>query len=268
MLVTVTVLDREQRSVTGLRADNFELLDDQSRQSIKYFSTEDGPIALAVVLDASGSMAPRFDEARSALLDLIHSSNPQDDFSVIMVSDKPRLALDPGDSLDEFQRSVESFRPGGQTALWDGMMLGVEELRRSSLPRKAMIVISDGGDNHSRITEGKLKAVLREADDEVYAVALRDPYASRREEKEGPMQLDELTSVTGGRVLSASGTDGISHALEQVNRELRDQYVLGYYPSAQGRDGEWHKVKVRVSGPPIHDRLQICARKGYYKVAE
>jgi Ca-activated chloride channel homolog len=268
VLMTVTVLDRSERSVSGLRAGSFEVLDDKNRQNIKYFSNQDDPIALAVVLDASASMAPRFEEARRALLELIDTSNPQDDFNVILVGDKPRVALDASDSLDDFRQAVASFQPDGQTALWDGMMLGVRQLHQSSLPRKAMIVISDGGDNHSRITERELKSILRESGVEVYAIALSDPYASRREEKIGPLQLQEVTSLTGGRELSAFGAAGISRAIAQIGRELRDQYVIGYYPSHQGRDGKWHKVKVSLNASTAHDHLRIYARQGYYKPAE
>jgi len=268
VLVSVTVLDRAERSVSGLRADSFQLLEDKSYQTIKYFSNQDEPVALAVVLDASASMAPRFEDARKALLKLIDTSNPQDDFNIILVADQPRVALDSTGSLDDFRREVESVQPNGETALWDGMMLGVRQLRKSSIPRKAMVVISDGGDNHSRVSERELKSLLQEADVEVYAVALVNPLASRKEERIGPLQLDEVTSVTGGRVLSAFGPIEISRAVEQIGRELRDQYLLGYYPSHHSRDGKWHKLKVNLNRPQAPDRLRIYARKGYYKPAE
>jgi Ca-activated chloride channel family protein len=143
------------------------------------------------------------------------------------------------------------------------MYLGVKELKNSRYPRKAMVVISDGGDNHSRYTESELRSLLQEADVEVYAIGMFDRFATRLEEKRGPLQLEEVTSVTGGRVFSAHDAVELSRAATQISRELRNQYVLGYYPSNRRRDGKWRRLKVHLAGSASAASFRLYARKGY-----
>jgi len=268
VMVTVTVLDRKERSVTGLSSDQFSVLEDKASQAIRYFSNEDEPIALAVVLDSSASMAARFEDVRQAMSEMIDASNVNDEFRIIGVGDTPRVEVDPSDSLEDFQSALASLQPKGQTALWDTMMLALKKLRNASFQRKAMVVISDGGDNHSRLTEQQLKSRMKEAGVQMYAIGMYDPFASRREERLGPLELDELTSVSGGRMISVRNRAEILGAVRQISRELREQYVLGYYPSRPDRDGKWHKVKVTLTGVSNPRDLRVFARKGYFQPAD
>jgi Ca-activated chloride channel family protein len=268
VLVNVTVLDRANRAVTGLGPTNFAVLDDKNAQVVRYLANVDEPISLVVVLDASASMAPKLEQARKAFTELVNTSNPQDDFGLIIVSDKPRVALHFGDSISEIQASVDALQPEGATALWDGMYLGVQELKKSHYQRKAMVVISDGGDNHSRYTESELKSLLEEADVEVYAVGMFNRFAPRLEEKKGPLQLDEVTSVTGGRVFSVHDPEELLRAVTQISHELRNQYVLGYYPNNRRRDGKWRKLKVQLAGSASQPSFRLYAKKGYYAPTE
>jgi Ca-activated chloride channel family protein len=228
----------------------------------------DEPLSLVVVLDASASMAPKMQEARTALTELVNRSNPQDDFALIIIGDTPRVALRFDDSPSDMQRVAEALQPDGSTALWDGMYLGIKELKNSRYQRKAMVVISDGGDNHSRYTESELRSVLKEADAEVYAIGLFNPYATRVEEKKGPRQLDEVTSAAGGRVLSAHDSLELSRAAAQISYELRSQYVLGFYPSHHSRDGKWRRLKVQLAGSASQAAFRLYAKKGYYASME
>ena len=264
VLVNVTVLDSAGRAVTGLGPTSFAVLDEKSPQVIRYLSSVDEPISVVVVLDASASMGPKIQEEREAFAELINESNPKDDFGLIVVNDEPRVALHFDDSTDESQRAVEALQPNGSTSLWDGMYLGIRELKNSRCQRKAMVVISDGGDNHSRYTESELKSLLKESDVEVYAIGTFDRYATRLEEKRGPLQLDEVSSVTGGRVFSVHDAAEISRAVTQISHELRNQYVLGYYPSNRVRDSRWRKLKIRLTESAPQGRLRLYAKKGYY----
>ena len=268
VMVTVTVLDRSERSVSGLSADQFSVLEDKASQTIRYFSNEDEPIALAVVLDSSASMASRFEDVKLAASELIDTSNPQDEFHIVAVGDTPQVEVTPGDSLDDFLSSLGYLRPAGQTALWDTMMLALKQLRTAPLQRKAMVVISDGGDNHSRITEQELKFKLKEAGVQMYAIGIYDPFAYRKEERLGPFELDELTSASGGRMISVRNRAEILSAVRRISRELRDQYVLGYYTSRPERDGKWHKVKVTLTGISNPRELRVFSRKGYFQPAD
>jgi Ca-activated chloride channel family protein len=268
ILVDVTVLDREGRTVSGLEPANFAVLDERDPQVIRHLSNVDEPMSLAVVLDTSASMASKVRESRDAVTELFNASNPQDDFSLIIVGDEPRVALHFDDSAIDIQRIVNALQPEGATALWDGMYLGIETLKNSRYQKKAMVVISDGGDNHSRYTESEVKSLLKEGSVAMYAIGTFDPYATRIEEKRGPLQLDEVTSVTGGRVLSAHSSADLSRAVTQISRELRNQYILGYYPSNRGRDGKWHKLKVQLAGSSSRRSFRLYAKKGYYAPAE
>jgi len=268
VLVNVTVLDQAGRAVSGLALTNFAVTDQKNRQTIKYLSNEDEPISLVVVLDVSASMATRVQQERRAFSDLVSTSNPQDDFCLIVVSDKPRIALHFDDPTSDMAPVVNTLQPDGTTALWDGMYLGIKELKAARHQRKAMVVISDGGDNHSRYTESELRSLLKEADAEVYAIGLFDRYATRIEEKKGPLQLDEVTSVTGGRVFSVHDAAQLSRAVTQISYELRNQYVLGYYPSDRSRDGKWRKLDIRLAGSASQAKLRLYTKKGYYAASE
>jgi Ca-activated chloride channel family protein len=266
--VNVTVLDHAGRVVTGLEATNFAVLDDKNPQTVRYMSQVDEPISLVVVLDASASMAARMQEARKALTELINTSNAHDDFGLIVVHDEPQVALHVDDSASGIPGTVDALQPDGFTALWDGIYLGIRELGNSRYHRKAMIVISDGGDNHSRYTESQVKAVLEEADVEVYAIGLFDRNAKRLEERMGPLQLDEVTSVTGGRLFSVHDSAELTRAVTQISYELRNQYVLGYYPSNRSRDGKWRKLKIHLAGMTSQAKFRLYAKKGYYAPAD
>jgi Ca-activated chloride channel family protein len=268
VLVNVSVLDQAGRAVTGLAPSNFSVLDGKNPQTVRYLSNVDEQIALMVILDASASMAAKVQEERHAFTELVNTSNPQDDFGLILVRDEPRIALDFDASAGEIQGTVDAIRAEGSTALWDAMYLGVKELKNSRYQRKAMVVISDGGDNHSRYTESQLKSLLKEADIEVYAIGMFDRYATRIEEKKGPLQLDDVTSVTGGRVFSAHDPVELSHAVTQISHELRNQYVLGYYPNDRNRDGKWRRLKIRLTGWASQAKIRLYARKGYYAPTE
>jgi Ca-activated chloride channel family protein len=275
VLVNVTVLDHAGRAVMGLEPTNFSVLDDKNPQVVRYLSNVDEPISLVVVVDASASMARKIGETRKAVTELVNTSNPQDDFGLIVVSDEPRVVLHFDGAASEIQRTVDALQPEGFTALWDGMYLGIKELKKSRHQRKAMVVISDGGDNHSRYTEPELRSLLKEADVEVYAIGVFDPCvqyirtcAITLEEKVGPLQLDEVTSVTGGRVFSAHDSVELSRAVTQISHELRNQYVLGYYPSDRSRDGKWRRLKVHLAGSASHASFRLYAKKGYYAPSE
>ena len=261
VLVNVTLTDSHDRLVHDLRASDFLLADDKNPQHIRYFSSEDSPISVAVILDTSGSMANKFEQARSAAIEFFRHSNPQDEFAVVAFAETPRLLADFTGSLNDIESVLQPIQPGGETALWDAVYLGLQEMRRARYGKKAVLVISDGGDNHSRYTQGEIKSVLREADVQVYAIDIFEPYPKRREEASGLLALDEVASTTGGRVFLTHDSNELNRAVRQISDELRNQYVLGYLPDKTKRDGKWHKIKVEMTKPR---KLRIYAKKGYY----
>ena len=263
VLVNVTVTDSEDRFVSNLQARDFSVLDGKHPQEIRYFSSEDAPMSVAVILDTSRSMRNNLEQARSAAMEFFRYSNPQDEFAVVAFADAPRLQADFTDSTADIEAALQPIQADGYTALWDAIYLGLREMRNARFGKKALLVISDGGDNHSRYTQGELKSVLKEADVQVYAIDIFERYPKTPEEKSGLLALDEVTSVTGGRVFLTHGADELHRAVRQISEELRTQYVLGYSLSQSARDGKWHKLKVGLNRPKSQ-KLRIYAKTGYY----
>ena len=283
VLVNVTVVDRHDRVVNGLDKSDFSVFDDGTARSLKYISIGNEPASVVLIFDASASMEKMVGGARSAVRRLFEESAAQDEFSVIVVNDQPRVAFEFGDPVANMAEVVNSVPAVGKTALWDGVYLGLEQLRHSRRQKKAMIVISDGGDNHSRYTETELKRVVEELDVRLYAMVLGiaypapprarsvgvfDPHAQEFEQQTGAAQLDELSAATGGRLFSVGKSAEISRAAAQISREIQSEYVLGYYAGPDVHDGKWHKLKVRLSRKPSTARLRVYAKKGYYATAQ
>jgi Ca-activated chloride channel family protein len=263
VLVNVTVTDSEDRLVNNLQASDFAVRDGNRFQQIRYFSSEDAPISVAIILDTSRSMRNNLEQARSAAMEFFRYSNPQDEFAVVTFADTPRLLADFTDSPGDIEAALQSVPADGYTALWDAIYLGLREMRKARYGKKALLVISDGGDNRSRYTEGEIKSILKEADVQLYAIDIFEKYPKTPEEKSGLLALDEVTSVTGGRVFLTHDVNELHRVVKQISDELRTQYVLGYSLGPSGRDGKWHKVKVELNGAKSR-KLRIYAKKGYY----
>ena len=264
VLVPVTITDAMDRVVLGLGRSNFKVFEGKQPQEIKHFSSEDAPVSLGVVLDVSGSMVSKIERAREAVVELLKASNPQDEFFVIMFSDTPQLVQDFTQKIEEAQAQLLFARPKGQTALLDAIYLGINKMKEAKYHRKALLVISDGGDNHSRYTENEVKSVVKEADVLIYSVGIFDHESHTIEERLGPLLLSEISDVTGGRTYTLDNPNDLPLITQRIGVELRNQYVLGYRPTAID-DGKWRKIKVNLTYlpkglPPLHVR----AKSGYY----
>ncbi len=167
------------------------------------------------------------------------------------------------DSLEDIESVLRPIQAGGHTGLWDAIYVGLREMRKARYGKKALLVISDGGNNHSRYTEGEIKSVLREADVQLYAIDIFERYPKTPEERSGLLALDEVTSTTGGRVFLTHDSNELHRAVRQISEELRTQYVLGYPLDQSARDGKWHKIKVELNVAKSR-KLRIHAKKGYY----
>jgi Ca-activated chloride channel family protein len=267
VLINVTVTDSHDRLIHDLKANDFSLVDGKEPQRIRYFSSEDAPISVAVILDTSGSMGNKIDQVCSAAIEFFRSSNPQDEFAVVSFADKPRLLAHFTDPLEDIESVLRPIQPGGPTALWDAMYVGLNAMRTARYGKKALLVISDGGDNYSHYTQSEIKSVLREADVQVYAIGIFESSPKTPEEKSGRWALDEVTGATGGRLFVAHDSNDLQRAVRQINDELRTHYVLGYVPDKSTRDGKWHKIKVAMNATKSR-KLRIYAKKGYYSPVE
>jgi Ca-activated chloride channel family protein len=267
VVVNVTVTDPFDRIVTGLEQDNFQVYDEKVEQKIVAFSTEDAPISVGLIFDCSGSMGDKIQKSKEAALQFFKTSNPQDEFMLVSFSDRPDMISGFTAKYENLQDRLLTVKSGGRTALLDAIYLGLSEMKKATTNRRALLVISDGGDNHSRYTENDIKRAVKESDVQIYAVGVFEPVASRArtaEEAGGPGLLAELAEVSGGRMFSVDNTNELPDIAEKISIELRNQYVLGYKPSNLVRDGRWRRIKVKLNPPKGLPPLQIYARTGYY----
>ena len=267
VIVPVTVTDPYDRIVTGLSEDNFEIYDDKVRQKILSFTTEDAPISVGMVFDTSGSMSDKIQKSKEAALEFFKTSNPEDEFMLISFSNRPYLVSAFTDNYENILDRMLFVKAGGRTSLLDAIYLGLSRMKKSDTSRKALLVISDGGDNHSRYTERDIKRAVKESDVQIYAIGIFESLADRDrtpEEAAGPSLLSELANISGGRMFSVEDPSELPDIAEKISIQLRNQYVIGYKPSNLLRDGRWRRIKVKLHPPRGLPPLQTYARTGYY----
>jgi Ca-activated chloride channel homolog len=268
VLVPVTITDPMNRLVTGLDKENFQLFEGKDQQQIRDFSSEDAPVSIGVIFDMSGSMSSKIDRAREAVGEFFKTANPQDEFFMITFADQPQEVSDFTQSPEDIQGKLVFTVPKGRTALLDAIYLGVSKMRQAKYAKKAMLIISDGGDNHSRYTEGEIKSLVKESDLLIYAIGLYDHYFPTEEERLGPVLLGEIAELTGGRAFTIDNPNDLADVATKIGIELRNQYVLGYRPNKPGHDGKWRKIKVKLLAPRGLPPLRVYAKTGYYAPSE
>jgi Ca-activated chloride channel family protein len=268
VLVPVTVMDDVGRLVVGLDAENFHVFEGKEKQTIRHFSSEDAPASIGIVLDTSGSMHDKIEYARQAVDEFLKNANPQDEIFLITFSGKPELVTDFTMSINDIQSSLVYARPKGTTALLDTIYLAINKMRQARYAKKALLVISDGGDNHSRYTESEIKRLVREADTIIYSIGIYDHDFRSTEELFGPILLDKVSRETGGEMFTIANPKDSVNIAAKIGAELRHQYLLAYRPETPKYDGKWHKIKVKVSPPVGMSRIDIHAKQGYYATAD
>ena len=268
VLVSVSVTDPMQRIVTGLHEDNFEVFEGKTPQTIRHFSSEDVPVSLGIILDVSGSMADKIGRVKDAVIQFCDTANPQDEFFLISFADQPRLAGDFTTNPEDIKKDLLFVAPKGRTSLLDAVYMGLHRMKRARYGKKALLIISDGGDNHSRYGEREVKALARESDVMIYSIGIFDRYVPTLEEQLGPMLLSEIAEPTGGRAFTIDATNALAPVARHIGEELRTQYVLAYRPQDARHDGKWRRIRVRLRLPRKLAFLQAHARTGYYASAE
>ena len=268
VLVSVSVVDPKNREVVGLNKEDFEVFERKERQAIRHFSSEDAPISLGVIFDASGSMADKIDRARDAVVEFFKIANPQDEFFMITFNDQPQGVTDFTQSVEDIAERLPYTVPKGRTALLDAIYLGLHKMHAAKYEKKALLIISDGGDNHSRYSESEIKNLVKESDVQIYSIGIYDRYFQSEEERLGPQLLSDISEITGGRAFSIENPNDLTDVAAKIGIELRNQYVLGYRPTTSVRDGKWHKLRVKVTPPKGLPPLRVYARTGYYASSE
>jgi VWFA-related protein len=267
VLINVTVTDPMNRFVTGLEKEHFTLLEDKVAQDVAQFSSEDAPLSIGLVFDASGSMGTKLAKSRQAASELFKSANPEDEFFLIHFNDRPELVVPFTANTEEIQNRLTFTQAKGRTALLDGVYMAMNHMKKARNPRKAVIILSDGGDNSSRYTESEIKNLVREADVQVFAMGIFEPIAGRSrtaEEMAGPGLLTDIAEATGGRHFPVENLNELPDVAAKIGMELRNQYVLGYSPRNTTKDGKYRRVQVKVKQLKAMPPLKAFYRLGYY----
>jgi len=213
-------------------------------------------------------MDDKIEAAREAVVQFFRTANPEDEFFMVAFADRPEILSSFTTSIEDIQGKLLYTVPKGRTALMDAIYLGLDVMKKAKHERKALLIISDGGDNFSRYTEGEIKSVVKEADVQMYAIGIFDQAPMTPEERAGPAVLGEITSLTGGRTFTINNPNELADVATKIGIELRNQYVLGYRPNKPGHDGKWRKVKVKLNPPKGLPPLRVYAKTGYYAPSE
>jgi len=253
--IPVTVTDLRDRPRMDLRATDFRLYEDGVEQRIAAFNTTDAPMTAGVVFDTSGSMRGRIADSRQALELLFQTAVPQDEFFLVRFSDRPELVAPLTHDPVEVSHRLGMVIPHGWTALYDAMFYALQEMRRATNPRHALLVLSDGEDNNSRYSETEALSRIREADVRVYAIGI---FRQTR-------CLAKMAAETGGRMIWVHKLSELKEAVHTLTLEMRNLYVLSYVPSNPGADGKYRKVKVEVQPRSPEEMLHVSWRQGYYE---
>jgi Ca-activated chloride channel family protein len=263
VVVPVTVVDRNGAIVNGLADNAFTLTEDGVQQQIRSFSEEEAPVSMGIVLDVSGSMARVLGAAKESLRALMTDANPDDEAFLNGVSTRPRAYSGFTGGFEDIVRRLESETAYGDTALIDTIYGSLGQLRAGVHPRKALVVISDGIDNHSRHTSGELMRLAVETDAQIYTIGVSEGAPRTKglefaEVMQGLSFLRELASRTGGISFVVRDGTNIAKAAAMIGRALRTQYVVGYAPRDSRGNGQWRKIGVKVAG----QGLRAYARTG------
>lgn len=262
VIVPMTVTDRNGHTALGFQPEDFTVAEEGMTQKIESFSQWDAPASVGVVFDSSGSMKPSLGVASAAVRMLLAGNSPEDEAFLMTFADAPRLEVGFTREGDRLSNNLLWREARGSTALFDAVYAGLHEMRRATNSRKALVVVTDGGDNHSRYSFDELLAAARESDVQIYTVAIRR-HVNDREEQRGRIQLDRLASETGGRLLMVEGEAQLSKAMASVNELIRNEYLLSYRPADGAPYGKWRRVRVRLT-PELARRYRISAKGGYY----
>jgi Ca-activated chloride channel homolog len=271
VLIPVHVTTPSGTSVTNLNLEHFRLFEDNAEQKVTHFAKDDAPISIGLVFDTSGSMHNKIRKSSEAAATFFKTANAEDEFFLVEFNEHPKLTVPfTPDSLEIYRR-IAHIHPFGRTSLLDAIHLALVQMKGAHNLRKAIVILSDGGDNRSRFTVSEVKNAMLESDVQMYAMGIFDPEEIRRktsEEEKGPKLLESLAEQTGGRLYYVDNLDDLATISARIGNELRNQYLLGYSSTNSSRDGKFRRVRVNLSAPPDMPNLRSYYRHGYYAPSE
>lgn len=254
VLVPVAVTDPYQRPVRGLDKSAFHIFEDGVEREISQFFSDESPISVGIVFDASGSMTRKMDESRKAVVEFLKMSMPGDEFFLLKFSDQPENICNFTTNVELIEDSMETIHPSGWTSLYDAIYLGLHDIKRAKHDRKVLLVLSDGGDNDSRYTEREIKDLVKEADVRIFSISILDRSPA----------LEAIAEDSGGRAFRVRKIEELSDLAANVSAEMHSQYVLGFSPPDRVKDGKYHNVRVDLTPPGGTTGLHTSWKRGYY----
>jgi VWFA-related protein len=262
VLIPVSVTDPKNRSVVGLDRETFRVFDDKAEQNVTHFSRDDAPLSVGIVFDSSGSMRDKMGKSREAVAQFLKTANPEDEFFLVECSDRARLTVPFTTTPSEIQDRLMATESKGRTPLLDAVYAALQQMKKARHTRRALLVISDGGDNDSRFTTAELRNLVRETDVWIYSIGIYEQSVMLPEQEgAGQHLLAGLAEDTGGREFALQDIRELPALAEKIGLELRNQYLLGFTPANQERDGKYHRVQVKlIQGKNLH----VSARPGYF----
>jgi Ca-activated chloride channel family protein len=265
VLVPVSVTDRRGATVNGLEPSNFAVFEDQAPQAIVAFSSGDAPSSVGLIFDTSGSMQGKLNVAKAALRAFVDSSNPEDEAFLFTVSTRPNTSSAFTSDLGSLVESAHFLTAGGDTALVDTVYAGLQRMRSASNPRRALLILSDGIDNHSRRSKAELMRLAMETDAQIYTIGIDARVRTmkaiqQQEEQRGLALLQDLAENTGGLFFTISDTSDANAVVAKAVLAMRNQYLLAYHPGPSAQPGKWHRIRVKLNVA----HTNVSARNGYY----
>ncbi len=267
VVLHATAQDHKHTLVSGLDKKDFQVYEDGAPQEIKFFSHEDIPVTVGLVVDNSGSMKPKRPDVVAAALAFARSSNPKDQMFVVNFNEKVSFGLQDNtpftDEVSQLEVALSRITANGETALYDAVASALDHLKKGNRDKKVLVVISDGGDNASKLKLADVMALIGQPDAIVYTIGIFDEQDADR----NPRVLKRLAKDTGGEAFLPESLKDIVPICERIAHDIRNQYTLAYVPTNRKRDGTYRVIGVKASGLG-RGHLSVRTRTGYYAPLE
>ncbi len=257
--VFATVTDEFGHYVVGLEPSNFQITEDRVEQKIETFSSEDVPMSVGVILDASSSMKDSLTLAKDAAVTFLKMGNKGDEYFLVEFNDRAQITEDFTADITKLQNHLVFIPAKGRTALFDGVYLGLSKVREGSNARKFLLVITDGGDNHSRYGFSQVRDYAKEQDVQVYVIGVAGGGGNA-----GEGTINDIVELTGGRRFFARSPADLEDICTKIAIEVKNQYVIGYHSTNENKDGKYRRIRVKVNPPKGMSQMFVRAKEGYY----
>jgi len=260
VFVKVSVTDPLNRYVTGLEKEHFKVFEDKVEQTISHFNQQSAPISVGLIFDVSASMKDNnnIKKAKAAINRFLETGNKDDEYFLITFNQKTTLVQSFTAQSASLQNDVAFQKPGGRTAMYDAVYMGLDQIKSARNEKKALIIITDGEDNSSRYSPSEVREFAKESDVQIYAIGEEGKLGYGRSE------IQNIVGMTGGRTFFPNNFNELDYYIDLVHAELRTQYVLGYIPTNKIHDGKWRRIRVKLDAPQGLPKLIVHAKEGYY----